>query len=242
MHMNQYQQRVQRRERNARSSLAFVFRNMCRIGRLRSVAVRAVCGLEGGQMWSQTFRDLMRVFYGVEVGMHSYGDSIGPDLLPWGTRIGNYCSLAAGIVVFRRNHPTMRFSQHPFFFNAASGLVSDDTIEAVRDHPLEVGHDVWIGGNAIITPKCETIGVGAVIGAGAVVTKSVPPFNIVAGSPARVIGERFSPEIQEVLLESCWWEFPLARLVTVLPVFLEEATVENAERLRDHLRNPAVIA
>jgi virginiamycin A acetyltransferase len=188
-------------------------------------------------MWSATYRELMLKYYGVEIGMHSYGDSLSPGQLPEGTRIGNYCSLAAGITIFRRNHPTSRFSQHPFFFNANSGLVEDDTIEAVRDHPLIVEDDVWIGANTIITPRCETIGLGAVVGAGAVVTRDVPPFTIVAGNPARQIGERFSPEIQSVLVASRWWEYSLPHLVPVLPVFLRDATLENAQRLREHLRH-----
>ena len=138
--------------------------------------------------------------------------------------------------MFRRNHPTDRFSQHPFFFNSASGLVDDDTIDAVRDHPLIVEDDVWIGANAIITPRCHSIGLGAVVGAGSVVTKDVPPFAIVGGNPAHRIGERFPAEIQGVLLESRWWRYPLDCLVPVLPLFLEDATLENAQRLRDHLR------
>jgi len=186
-------------------------------------------------MWSATYRELMRRHYGVEIGMHSYGPSLNPGGLPEGTHIGNYCSLAAGIVVFRRNHPTNRFSQHPFFFNADLGLVEDDTIYAVRDHPLNVGHDVWIGGNAIITPRCQSIGLGAVVGAGAVVTKDVPPFAIVGGIPARRIGERFPVEVQQVVMESRWWEYPLPQLVPLLPIFLKNASLENARRLREHL-------
>lgn len=191
-------------------------------------------------MWSTTYRDLMREHYGVEIGIHSYGPSLFPGGLPEGTRIGNYCSLADGIEVFRRNHPTNRFSQHPFFFNSASGLVTDDTIDAVCDHPLVVGDDVWIGANAIVTPRCSSIGLGAVVAAGAVVTKDVPPFTIVGGNPAHRIAERFSAEIQRVLVESCWWKYPLDRLVPFVPLFLEDATLENAQRLRDHLRTQPV--
>lgn len=55
--------------------------------------------------------------------------------------------------------------------------------------PVDIGSDVWIGGNAVITPGVR-IGTGAVVGAGAVVTHDVPPYAIVAGVPARVIGER----------------------------------------------------
>ena len=61
------------------------------------------------------------------------------------------------------------------------------------------------GVNAIITGKCEMIGNGAVIGAGAVVTKNVEPYSIVAGSPAKIIGYKFTPEERELLEKSKWF-------------------------------------
>ena len=70
---------------------------------------------------------------------------------------------------------------------------------------LNIGHDVWIGVNAIITSNCKKIGNGAVIGAGAVVTKDVEPYAIVAGSPARVIGYRFTEYERNLLEESKWF-------------------------------------
>jgi virginiamycin A acetyltransferase len=196
-----------------------------------------ICRMEGGQMWSPTYRELMRQHYGVEIGMYSYGPALWPGGLPEGTRIGNYCSLAAGITVFRRNHPTNRVSQHPFFFNSAVGLIKDDSIHADRDQPLIVEHDVWIGANAIITPRCKFIGLGAVIGAGAVVTKDVPPFAIVGGIPAHRIGARFPDEIQQALLECRWWEYPINRLTPLLRTFQEEASLENVQLLQSHLHS-----
>ncbi len=63
---------------------------------------------------------------------------------------------------------------------------------------------MWIGANSVIMPSI-TIGNGAVVGAGAVVTKDVPDYAIVAGVPAKVIKYRFSKEIIEKLLELKWW-------------------------------------
>jgi virginiamycin A acetyltransferase len=239
MEFLELQRRSETRMGRARSPLAPLFRLIAHFGRIRSLSIRAICRLEGGQMWSTTYRELMREHYGVRIGTHSYGPALLPGNLPEGTRVGNYCSLASGITVLRRNHPTSRFSQHPFFFNSCSGLVDDDTIEAVRDHPLTLEHDVWIGANAIITPRCQTIGLGAVVGAGAVVTKDVAPFTIVAGVPAVEIGKRFQAEIQKLLMETQWWDYPLDRLCPAIPLFFKDATVENAKRLREYLGESA---
>lgn len=68
------------------------------------------------------------------------------------------------------------------------------------------GNDVWIGANCIILDGL-TIDDGAVIAAGAVVTKNVPPYAIVGGNPARIIKYRFTPEQIRALLEIKWWDF-----------------------------------
>lgn len=70
-----------------------------------------------------------------------------------------------------------------------------------------IGNDVWIGSHALILGGVK-IGDGAVIGAGAVVTKDVPPYAVVGGVPARIIKYRFSQEIIDKLLEIKWWNLP----------------------------------
>ena len=70
---------------------------------------------------------------------------------------------------------------------------------------IRIGSDVWIGARAIILDGIQ-IGHGAVIAAGAVVTKDVPPYAVVAGVPASIIKYRFKPEIQANLLRTKWWE------------------------------------
>lgn len=69
---------------------------------------------------------------------------------------------------------------------------------------VEIGNDVWIGDNVVILKG--KIGDGAVIGAGAVVTRDVPPYAIVAGNPARVIKYRFDDETIRKLLKEKWWD------------------------------------
>jgi acetyltransferase-like isoleucine patch superfamily enzyme len=71
---------------------------------------------------------------------------------------------------------------------------------------LEIGHDAWLGVNSIITTGCHRIGIGAVVGAGAVVTKDVPDFAIVGGNPARILRYRFPEDLRQRILDSRWWE------------------------------------
>jgi len=220
----------------ARSPFASVFELLSRFERIRSQAVRAVCRLEGGQMLSPSYRGLMRTLCSVEVGPYSYGPILWPGAVPEGTLVGNYCSIGPRVEIFRRNHPTGRIAMHPFFYNSGLGVISSDSIPMSRDNPLTVEHDVWIGADVIVTPRCKSIGLGSVVGAGAVVTRDVPRFAIVAGNPARIVGTRFNPDVQEVLLESRWWEHPVERLVPKLELFLADATLENARILLASLR------
>jgi serine acetyltransferase len=92
---------------------------------------------------------------------------------------------------------------HPFFYRSKFGYVSKDNIP---EGHLLIEHDAWIGERAIITSKCSRIGIGSVVGAGAVVTRDVPDFAIVAGNPARLIRYRFERAEIERRLASRWWE------------------------------------
>ena len=76
-----------------------------------------------------------------------------------------------------------------------------------RNIPVTMGHDVWIGRD--VTLLCGThIGTGAVVAAGAVVTKDVPPYAIVGGVPAKILKYRFDPKTIAGLLASEWWLWP----------------------------------
>jgi hypothetical protein len=76
---------------------------------------------------------------------------------------------------------------------------------------VTLGHDVWIGHGAILLPGVS-VGNGAAIGAGAVVSKDVPPFAIVVGVPGRVLRYRFAPETIAALERIAWWDWPHDRL------------------------------
>ncbi|MBP8644612.1 MAG: hypothetical protein KBH99_00650 [Syntrophobacteraceae bacterium] len=72
-------------------------------------------------------------------------------------------------------------------------------------------HHVWIGHDAIILPGVK-VGIGAVIGAGSVVTRHVLPYTIVAGNPAKEIRRRISEETEKLLMRIQWWEWHHVRI------------------------------
>lgn len=158
---------------------------------------------EGGQKKSATLRAIFRHYYGVEIGLYTDSGCFAPGMIDRYTTIGRYCSIARGVRVINRDHPIDYKSTHSFFFNPSMKLISEDP---VKDIPLTIGSDVWVGHNAIILPHTRNIGDGAVIAAGAVVNKDVPPYAIVVGNPARVVRYRFSKKVIDELISSKWWE------------------------------------
>ncbi|MEM1329469.1 MAG: CatB-related O-acetyltransferase [Planctomycetota bacterium] len=164
---------------------------------------------EGNRMHSHTLRVLIEKYHGVRVGAYSYGPCLKPGQFPRGVVVGRYASIADGVRVFLRNHPMDWLSTHAFFFNRVLGYVPRDTVEPGE---LWIGHDAWIGENSIITPGCSRIGIGSVVGAGSVVTRDVPDFAIVAGTPAKQIRYRFPEATRQAILASRWWERPMSEV------------------------------
>ncbi|MFN4128285.1 MAG: CatB-related O-acetyltransferase [Paracoccaceae bacterium] len=164
-------------------------------------------------MYSATWRQIMHNFHGVQIGRYSYFDMLKPSLLPPSTVTGHYCSVGTQLIVRRRNHPLERPFLHPFFYNRRLGLLQQDVIQADHDNPLSIGHDGWISDHVTILPGCKTIGNGAVIAAGAIVTRDVPAYAIVAGNPARQIRMRFAPDRIAELEASEWWNRSIADLI-----------------------------
>jgi phosphonate metabolism protein (transferase hexapeptide repeat family) len=138
------------------------------------------------------------------------------------TTIGKFCSIAAMVRINPGNHPMWRASQSHFTYRASAYFdgAEDEAafFEWRRAHPVVIGHDVWIGHGAIILPG-RTIGDGAVVAAGAIVTKDVPAYSIVAGTPARVIRPRFEGSIAARLQALGWWHWSHEQLQTALADF-----------------------
>lgn len=108
--------------------------------------------------------------------------------------IGDFCSIAPYVqFILASDHPYKGLSTFPFKVK----ILGHDT-EAISKGDIIVKDDVWIGLNSIILSGV-TIGQGAIVAAGSVVTKDVPAYSIVGGNPARVIKYRFEPEVVEEL-------------------------------------------
>lgn len=110
--------------------------------------------------------------------------------------IGNYCSIAQGVKFLpSTDHALDRISTYPFKTMCLTG-----ELEALSKGDIVVDDDVWIGYGSTILSGVH-IGQGAVVAAGSVVTKDIPPYAIVGGVPARVIKYRFAPELIQELLK-----------------------------------------
>jgi acetyltransferase-like isoleucine patch superfamily enzyme len=140
--------------------------------------------------------------YEVEVGLYSYG-CFDPWRVPRKTRIGRYCSIAKTARFLDANHPIDALTTHPFLYEARFGMVPKD----LMDPPwLVIEDDVWISHNATLTPGCKHVGRGAIIGAGAVVTRDVPAYAVMVGQPATRLRDRFDPETIAAIEATRWWQ------------------------------------
>ena len=202
------------------------------VTRLRGVVLRLARRLEGGEFRSTTLREIFARYWGVEIGLYTHGGCFEPWMVDAQTKIGRYSSIASGVRVVNHNHPLSFKGTSGLFFNPALGLCDEWLVE---HNPLEIGNDVWIGTNAVIMPEVDRIGDGAVIGAGAVVSRDVPPYAVVLGNPARVVKYRFSDGVIARLLQEKWWEKDLDQLVGRRHEFqvpLDEAGVSGTAGLR----------
>jgi hypothetical protein len=98
---------------------------------------------------------------------------------------------------------------------------------------VTIGHDVWIGHGAIVLPG-RNIGTGAVVAAGAIVTKDVPAYTIVGGNPARVIRRRFPEATADRLAALGWWDWDHDTLRIALPDFRNLAIDEFLDKYAGH--------
>jgi phosphonate metabolism protein (transferase hexapeptide repeat family) len=154
--------------------------------------------------------------------------------------IGKFTAIANSVRIGAPNHPMGRASQHRFTYvpeyYAPTASRDRDFFADRRGDRVIVGNDVWIGHAAILLPGV-TVGDGAVIAAGAVVSRDVAPYTVVGGVPARPIRQRFSAAIAERLSRIAWWDWPDEVIFERLADFRSEAIEQFCDRY-----DPAVAA
>lgn len=157
------------------------------------------------------------------IGRYTYGTIY---VTCWGDqgvsmRVGNFCSIGSDVRAYLGgNHCLKYVTTYPL---GEKGWPDEVDFRGNFLHygkgDIIIGSDVWIGANVIILSGV-TIGNGAVIGNSTVVAKSVPPYGIVVGNPAKVIKKRFSEEEIKELLDISWWNWPDEKIKKYVPYLL----------------------
>ena len=140
------------------------------------------------------------------IGCHSYVTSC---------EIGRYSTIGSRVSIGAFEHPTNWLSVSEFQYRDTLFCYGQQTFNFMDlDKNLtitSIGHDVWVGDNVFIKSGV-IIGNGSIIGASSVVTKSVPPYSIVIGNPAKELRKRFSEELIHRLQKSEWWELSISEI------------------------------
>lgn len=142
--------------------------------------------------------------------------------------IGKYCAISWNVTIGAPNH-----EMHRLAMAHLSYIFEDEkqeTLPSFLERSCTVGNDVWIAAGAHVT-RGVSIADGAIIAANAVVTKDVPPYAIVAGVPAKVIGYRFNKETIERLLTIKWWDLACEILMECRDCFKGDLTNNKLDML-----------
>lgn len=139
--------------------------------------------------------------------------------------IGRYSSISSDVIVIEYTHPIDFVSTYPGFFNTINELSFgrgdikfNEELKNSDGSYVKIGNDVWIGRKVLLKGGI-TIGDGAIIGMGSVVTKDVPPYAIVAGNPARIIRFRFDETEIKELCKIQWWFWDIQELKSISNLF-----------------------
>ena len=146
--------------------------------------------------------------------------------------IGKFCSIACGTKFLMNcgNHTLHSLSTYTFpLFGEEWEHKMNVKDSWDNKGNITIGNDVWIGYEAVILSGV-TIGDGAIIGTRAVVTKDVPPYAIVGGSPAKVLKKRFSDDIIEKLLKIKWWNWPVEKIARSLE-YIQSGNLFQLEKI-----------
>ena len=173
-----------------------------------------------------------RLTYGIPV-ITNYLSHRAPHL-----EIGSYCSIAANVeIMFGGAHHIDFITSYPIGY--AKPFVGNEIRMDIKDDrhaEVRIGHDVWLGRDALVMGGV-TIGTGAVIGARAVVSRTVEPYAIMVGNPARKVKSRFTDGEIAGLLASSWWELPIDDIERLQPQLLSNdvaAFIDAVDRLKEN--------
>ncbi|WP_242521555.1 CatB-related O-acetyltransferase [Motiliproteus sp. SC1-56] len=148
---------------------------------IRSARVSRKCRIEPGA----AIKENVQIGKNVSIGAHTY---VNPGTRIFQAQIGRYCSISYDCLIGGTDHPTRFLTTSPAVYNHPDYIAKHPTVSA-NGPPPSIGHDVWVGARAVILNGVK-IGTGAVIAAGAVVTRDVEPYAVYGGVPARKISER----------------------------------------------------
>ena len=150
--------------------------------------------------------------------------------------VGAFCSISWDVSIGGDNHDPSLLSTHPFYYQSIFGMAQDpkaqeqELLNDIENEPCKSGNDVWIAAGVKINRNLE-IGDGAIIGANSTVTRSIPPYSIAVGSPARVIKMRFDKGIIEELKQIKWWDFSDNVLKDNLDLFKSPVDADTIKKL-----------
>lgn len=167
-----------------------------------------------------------------EIGKYSYAGI--NTTMNW-TKLGRFCSLARNVDIGGFDHDYRKVTTMPQFRfrQTAAGGGKLTQITSHENDYCEIGNDVWIAAGAQVLHKVK-IGHGAVIGAGAIVTHDVPPYAIVCGVPAKVIGYRCEEKFIEALLEIKWWDWTEEVIMENMSWLIEsDISEETIDRMKE---------
>lgn len=163
---------------------------------VKNVRVGSHCNIEGGEVSSFSY-----------IGDYSELPQV---------KIGKFCSIASHVTLAAGNHPMKYVSTSPYTYSPIKNSFTNKQLytqeffytDEQNKFLCEIGSDVWIGTGATLVcgSKALNIGDGAVIAAGSVVTKDVPPYAVVAGCPAKIMHYRFSDEMISEMQKEKWWD------------------------------------
>ena len=176
------------------------------------------------QIVDSTFGAFVEIGRGSRILNSSFGDYSYCDRMAdiANATIGKFANIAACTRIGATDHPLHTASCHHFLYRSASYWddAADDAafFERRAARRAVIGHDTWIGHGAMIKPEV-TLGHGAVVAAGALVTKDVAPYTIVAGTPARPLRDRQPRAIADRLIALAWWDWDHDRLRAALDDF-----------------------